>query len=198
MREDPLGPIYAPTYVTEKPERKALGKSAASSLVTLVLILLVAFTVFSVLAPFIGWEVSTVVSGSMEPRLHTGSIIITRPIDPEDIKVGNIILFEKSDVNTIHRIVSVETTPKLRFYAKGDANKDRDPSPIYPDEVKGILFGQIPYLGFLFSIVKTPLGLVLTIGIPSLLLLAVEINRKFIRNDGMDKVDKFFWPEGEY
>jgi signal peptidase len=58
-----------------------------------VIILFMAAAVFTFLAPHFGWRVDTVFSGSMEPELKVGGVVVTRPVEAEDIKVGDIITF---------------------------------------------------------------------------------------------------------
>lgn len=55
-----------------------------------VIILLMTAAALTFLAPHLGWSVDTVFSGSMEPKLKVGSVVITRPAEPQDIRVGDI------------------------------------------------------------------------------------------------------------
>ena len=57
------------------------------------IVMFMAVAVFIYAAPHIGWSVNAVVSGSMEPALQTGSLVVTRPMEAEDIEVGDIKTF---------------------------------------------------------------------------------------------------------
>jgi signal peptidase I len=58
-----------------------------------VLIILAAAVI--ILAPYAGWRMDTVLSGSMEPSIHVGSLIIVQPVDASQVKAGDIIAFSR-------------------------------------------------------------------------------------------------------
>ncbi|PJA51231.1 signal peptidase I, partial [Candidatus Shapirobacteria bacterium CG_4_9_14_3_um_filter_36_12] len=70
-----------------------------------------------------------VVSGSMEPTIKTGSIVLTKPVNPKEIKVGDIVAFtspsNSKDV-ILHRIFGIKSESPLRFSTKGDNNNPPD------------------------------------------------------------------------
>ncbi len=115
------------------------------------------------------FEVKIVQSGSMEPEIKTGSLIVMRPTG--DYQVGDIITFyfERGDqVPTTHRIVEVDEIGRgISYLTKGDANNAPDPRPIPRTQVLGEVFFSIPYMGFILDFAKKPLGFVLLIGIPA-------------------------------
>ena len=94
------------------------------ALVVLLALLLVGARLF-------GLQVYTVLSGSMEPTYHTGSLIYVKKVDPYTIRDGQVITF-MLDENTIatHRVVGVvpdeEDSTVVRFRTKGDANETED------------------------------------------------------------------------
>ena len=72
-----------------------------------------------------------VLSGSMEPTYHTGSLIYVKKVDPFTIEPGTPITFMMSeDVIATHRVVGVvpdeEDSTVIRFRTKGDANDAED------------------------------------------------------------------------
>ena len=115
-----------------------LAKGALSGALALVLVCVVALAALSVLGPLAGWHVNAVISGSMEPAVHTGDVIITRPVAPGQVAVGEIILFRpaRGESFVAHRVVAVARDPDLHFVTKGDANNDRDPSPVSPGQAR--------------------------------------------------------------
>ena len=74
-----------------------------------VIILLMAAAAFTFLAPRFGWSVDTVFSGSMEPQLEVGGVVVTRHVAAEEIQVGDIITFypPASEQLTSHRVTAV-------------------------------------------------------------------------------------------
>jgi len=143
----------------------------------LLLFLIISGSFFTIISPFFGWRTEVVISGSMEPAILTGSVVIVRPIVPDTIRKGDIIMFSSLDMKslTTHRVVNVEYEPTLQFITKGDANKNSDITPIVPDQIVGIVTVTIPYLGILTQFIKTPLGFTLFFLIPAMILIGREV-----------------------
>jgi signal peptidase len=156
-----------------KPQTKRVGRVAA----ILLLILIISGSLFTIVSPFFGWRTEVVISGSMEPAIQTGSVVIVRPIVPDTIQKGDIIMFSSLDMKslTTHRVVKVEYEPTLQFITKGDANKNSDITPIVPGQIVGIVAVTIPYLGILTQFIKTPLGFTLFFLIPAMILIGREV-----------------------
>jgi signal peptidase len=156
-----------------KPQIKRVGRVAA----ILLLFLIISGSLFTIVSPFFGWRNEVVISGSMEPAIQTGSVVIVRPIVPDTIRKGDILMFSSLDMKslTTHRVVNVEYEPTLRFITKGDANKNSDITPIVPGQIVGIVAVTIPYLGILTQFIKTPLGFTLFFLIPAMILIGREV-----------------------
>lgn len=142
-----------------------------------VIILLMAAAAFTFLAPCFGWSVDTVFSGSMEPELKIGGVAITRPVEPEDIKAGDIITFYPplSEQLTSHRVIAVADGSPIHFQTKGDANENADPFLVPAENVTGKVCFHIPYFGYATQFIKTPLGILLTLCLPGLVIIAMEM-----------------------
>jgi signal peptidase len=108
----------------------------------------------------------TVLSGSMEPIYHVGSVIYVSEVDPASLKVGDVITF-RLPLGTVvtHGIVDIlgENPQSRSFITKGEANDDFDGSPVPADAVIGKAVFSIPFLGYLSEFVRQPAGL-LTLG----------------------------------
>jgi len=156
-----------------RPRLKRVGRVAA----ILLLILVISGSLFTIISPFFGWRTEVVISGSMEPAIQTGSVVIVSPIVPDTIRKGDIIMYSSLDKKslTTHRVVTVESEPTLRFITKGDANKNSDIIPISPGQIVGIVAFTIPYLGLLTQFIKTPLGFSLLFLIPAGILIGYEV-----------------------
>ena len=108
---------------------------------TIIVAIVVILALLLVGARVVGLQVFTVLSGSMEPTYHTGSLIYVKKVDPYTIEPGQPITF-MLDENTIatHRVVGIvpdeEDPTVIRFRTKGDANDAEDGSA--PDSVCGI------------------------------------------------------------
>lgn len=140
----------------------------------------------------VGLQVFTVLSGSMEPTYHTGSLIYVKKVDPQDIQAGQVITFMlNEDTVATHRVVAVvpdEEDPEVvRFQTKGDANEAVDGSLVHCRNVIGTPVFTIPYLGFLASFIQQPPGIYLAIAFGALLLLFVFIPDVLSEEEGRKK-----------
>ena len=152
-------------------------KKIAEYLLTGLVILLLLTAVLTFFAPRFGWQVDTVLSGSMEPAIPTGSILVSRPVTPDEINIGDIITFSGSgrDRFITHRVTAIGQSNGIVFTTKGDANNAVDPLTVPAEHVVGKVLGFIPFLGFILSFVKTPIGMILTLVIPGLLIIGLEL-----------------------
>jgi len=137
-------------------------RKAADYLFTGLTILPMAAVVLTLVATCFGWRLDAVLSGSMEPELKVGSIVITRPVQAEDISTGDVVTFRSptSDLPIVHRVVASEDGSF--FQTKGDANEIADPLAVPAQDIVGKVCFHIPYLGYVANFVKTPFGIVLT------------------------------------
>ena len=131
-------------------------------------------------ARIFGLQVFTVLSGSMEPTYHTGSLIYVKKVDPFSITKGQPITFllDEKTVAT-HRVVGVvpdeEDTTVIRFRTKGDANEAEDGTLVHYKNVIGEPVFSIPYLGYLAEYIQHPPGMYVAISAGAVLLLLVFI-----------------------
>lgn len=143
------------------------------AVVVLLALLLVGARIF-------GLQVFTVLSGSMEPTYHTGSLIYVKKVDPFTIQPGQPITFmlDEKTVAT-HRVVGVvpdeEDTTVIRFRTKGDANEAEDGTLVHYKNVIGEPVFSIPYLGYLAEYIQHPPGMYVAISAGAVLLLLVFI-----------------------
>lgn len=122
-------------------------------------------------------SVKIVQSGSMEPAIQTGSIVVIMP--KETYAVGDVITFgeeSETSIPTTHRIVAdIISGGQIRFETKGDANEEKDSGSVAVSEVIGKVLFSIPYIGYLLDIAKKPWGFVFLIGIPAGIVVIDEI-----------------------
>ena len=147
---------------------------------TAIVAVAVAMALLLVGARLIGLQVFTVLSGSMEPNYHVGSIIYVKKVDPATLKEGDAISFLLSkDTVATHRIVEVipdENNPHvIRFRTKGDNNDIVDTNLVHCENVLGKVVGTIPLLGYVSDFVQHPPGTYIAIGGLAILVLAVFV-----------------------
>ena len=117
-------------------------KKLWSVLSTLIVIAVVALAILLAGVRIVGLTPYVVLSGSMEPTYHTGSLIYDKKVDPFTLKEGDVITFMVSeDTLATHRIVGVvpdEDEPgTIRFRTKGDANDAEDGTLVHYKNVVG-------------------------------------------------------------
>lgn len=152
-------------------------KRALSWAVNIILIWLLVIVVAIFLLPrFGGWRFDAVLSGSMEPALHVGGVVLIKSVEPLNITTGDIIAYRSGESLITHRVVEVIES-ELSFITKGDANEDPDLLPTPASSVVGKVIFDVPYLGYLAAFVKTRLGFLLTIFLPGLAIIGLELKK---------------------
>ena len=117
-----------------------------------------------------GYSIFRVSSGSMEPELMVGDIILDKTVDnPEDLKVGDVITFKSGDYGDLlvtHKVIKApyEENGKLMLQTKGIANEVED-KPICVDNVKGIMICKVDYLDTVYNVFLSPWGLLILIAL---------------------------------
>ena len=128
-----------------------------------------------------GYHVFTVLSGSMEPTLAVGDVVVEAPLAPRDARVGDVITFRSPGDQArllTHRIVRVRATGHtVAFVTRGDANTGTEHWSIPEDGVLGRVSYRVPKLGYLTNRLGSRFGRLGLIVIPALLLGLYELER---------------------
>ena len=142
---------------------------------TFMLVIVVLLVGFMFIGPIFGWETHPILSGSMEPALKVGEVILTKPVKLEEIEIGDIITFRTGEQTVTHRVVNIiEIDEKPYFQTKGDANEEPDSNLVSSEgeEIRKVVF-HILYLGFAAQFMKNKWVFLLLIGIPALILIGM-------------------------
>lgn len=165
---------------------------------TVLVALVVVLAVLLVGVRVVGLTPYVVLSGSMEPTYHTGSLIYVKSVDPFAIEEGTPITF-MMDEDTIatHRVVGVvpdeEDASVLRFRTKGDANEAEDGTLVHYKNVIGTPVFSIPYLGYVSDYITNPPGMYIgftALALLILLLFAPDLLRAADRADKKAEAEK--------
>lgn len=137
---------------SKKKRRKSPAQRAVSCLSmlgTLLLILLVLICLPLTLPRFFGYHIYSVVSGSMEPAIPTGSLVYIHETEPEDVAEEEVIAFygarDSASIIT-HRVVENRTLMG-EFITKGDANQTVDMNPVPYENFIGKVVYFLPGAG---------------------------------------------------
>lgn len=123
------------------------------------------------------YKLMIVQSGSMEPSIKTGSVVVVKPSD--SYKIGDVITFgpfTKTKPPTSHRVfdIRVETGQPI-YITKGDANNAPDAREVFHSEVMGRILFDVPYIGYAIASAKKPFGFVALILIPAVIITTDQI-----------------------
>ena len=147
--------------------------SAGQLLVTVVLLAVVSpFVVFAVPHAIGADDGFVVLSGSMEPALSPGDVVIVDASVP--VEVGDVITYRTGadTVPTTHRVVGVQDGG---YETKGDANENADTGLVAPEGVIGGVVLTIPVVGHVILWANTPVGYVTLVVAPLVLLGVTEL-----------------------
>ncbi len=146
-----------PSAPLPAPERhgwlRRLGAVTAWTIAVLMGVLIVGLVIVPRL---FGAEPFTVLTGSMRPLMPPGTMIIVRPVEFTDLRVGDVITYQLESGQAAvvtHRIVSIDIGddgPRLR--TQGDANPSADIEPVRAEQVRGEVWYWVPYIGYVTSV----------------------------------------------
>jgi signal peptidase len=128
------------------------------SLAWLLILAIGAMIAVAVVVPRVGGAVPYVIeTGSMQPGLPPGTLVVVRPVAPERIAIGDVVTYQlvsgQPEVVT-HRVVAqgIDMTGKPRFRTQGDANNAADPGWVQPVQVRGERWYAVPLLGYVTTL----------------------------------------------
>lgn len=106
-------------------------------------------------AGILGYNYKTVLTGSMEPAIPVGSIVITK--EQSSYEIEDIISFQEKGSVITHRIISID---RERYITKGDANNVADTEEVQQKQILGKVILTIPLLGYLVMWLMSPVGII--------------------------------------
>lgn len=124
-----------------------------------------------------GYQLKTVLSGSMEPDIQTGSLIAIESTGTDmrsNFKKNDVITFQDEENNLItHRIMDVTPTTDsgILYTTQGDNNNAPDSQPVLAENVVGEYQGfTIPYAGYVINFAQSPNGILILMIVPGVLI----------------------------
>lgn len=123
------------------------GRVVVATAARAVIATLFGLALWSAAPALLGWHPTTVMTGSMEPRLEPGDVVVSRPVTPVEIRLGQILLADDPDRAghlRMHRFVDPGRDGTI--VTKGDANPQADSTPIERSAVLGVASLRIPFV----------------------------------------------------
>jgi signal peptidase len=201
-----LKPTFFPTEIywqnyTNAFEKANMGRLFMNTLyvgvVSTLLSLIIVIALLLVGVRALGVKPYTVLSGSMEPNYHVGSIVYVKKVDPFSLKEKNVITYVIGNGTVVtHRIVEViyddeENPTQVSFRTKGDNNNTEDGGePVPASNVLGKVVFTIPLLGYVANLVQNPVGRVMTVCVCvciAILFFLPDLLDKWLKEDGEEE-----------
>ena len=131
---------------------------------TLLLVAVILTAVPLTVPRLLGFQIYSVVSGSMAPAIPTGSLILVSPAAPELIREGDVIAFQSGGAVVTHRVVR-NMAAYGEYTTKGDANETEDFNTVPYADLLGKVVIHVPVLGELMSLYASPGGKIYALGV---------------------------------
>ena len=155
---------------------KKTAKKIWNIVSTVLVVLIVVIAALLVVTRLTGMRAYTVLSGSMEPTYHVGSLVFVKSAEPLSIQPGDPITYLVADKTVVtHRCVEVlpdENDPSvLRFRTKGDANDVEDGALVHGNNLIGKAVFSVPLVGFAANYIQHPPGTYVAIAAAAVIVL---------------------------
>lgn len=130
----------------------------------------------------LGYKAMIVLSGSMQPLLESGDLIIVKEADMANVNENDVITYRNTTGTFVtHRIVNKMVKDGDSFFiTKGDANNIEDQEIVTHNQVEGRLLFSIPKAGYVVNFLKSGRGFILLV-LTVTTILIIGIVKKYIQ-----------------
>jgi signal peptidase I len=135
----------------------------------------------AVVPVFIGNKALVIISGSMVPAISTGSVVVVRPVDANQLAIGDVIAYspEAGGIPIVHRIIGIREEAGARFFStQGDANQTADAKEVALPASAWKLWYSVPWLGYVINFSFSRTGFIMMVIVPLLGLGALMLKDK--------------------
>jgi signal peptidase len=150
--------LYTNAAIFKRINREIKIKKILNFIVYIILIPLLIYNISLIIQNFVnptetpnffGIKTYVIISGSMEPQINIGDIVVIKSVSDDELQTGDIISFKKGQSVITHRIASIDTNENGEkvIVTKGDNNNTEDSGTISFDDVEGKLIKIIPKFG---------------------------------------------------
>lgn len=149
--------IYTTEEITKKLNRKRIIKDVFKVIIYPIIILVLICNIILLIqkitspdkiASLFGYKAFVISSGSMEPTLNIGDIVITKETKQEQIQKNNIITFMEDGYTVTHRVADIiEKDGDTYYQTKGDNNNTYDAELVKYEDIEGVYVFKINSIG---------------------------------------------------
>ncbi|HEX3265677.1 MAG TPA: signal peptidase I [Candidatus Limnocylindrales bacterium] len=162
----------------------------AAALGVVVVAVLLPLTIFLTSSWLAGWQLMSVLTGSMQPTYPVGSLLVIGQIDAAAVQPGMAIVFHDPAEPArlvAHRVIGIATESPLAFVTQGDANPARDPNPVPARLVRGHVLWSVSGLGTAMEWLQWPRSFLVLVLLPLGLLGSAELRPRIRQLRGRSK-----------
>ncbi len=118
-----------------------------------------------------GIHINVIATGSMEPEIKVGDVIISKSYSGQELKVGDVVSYvsksgEIAGNLITHQIIAIEEDANgLVITTKGTASATAD-APIKDSEIVSVMLFNSKLIGFIYGIITHPVGFIAIVVVP--------------------------------
>lgn len=161
-----------------------------ASVILVVFITLSGYVVFA-LAMGTSTPLVVVTSGSMQPALHRGDLLVIQARSEDQINVDDIVVYNADWLDTpiVHRVIEIieDTDDERLFKTKGDYNYNNDSGYRVIDDIIGVVILTIPFVGHISLFIQTIEGKIIVFAIILLLVVGPEARERIRKAESHNK-----------
>lgn len=162
--------LYTEEAINKRKNNAQLIKSIISTILYILLIPLLMYNISLIIQAvtnptktpnFFGIKTYVIVSGSMEPELNIGDIVIAKEVEADELQIGDIISFRQGQSIITHRIVAInQEDEKTTYTTKGDNNNTEDTNLVEINLIEGKMIKKVPKIGKISMLLKGKITLI--------------------------------------
>lgn len=138
--------IFEGTY--SKSNFAIAHKDKKKNIISTSILLIVVVLMIMLISCEFRYGIVVIGSESMTGTLNKGDAVIYEKYNNQEIRKGQVIIFDYGNIKTIHRVVSIRNVNNVvRYYTKGDANGREDDSYRLSSDIEGLVKLKIKYIG---------------------------------------------------
>lgn len=163
--------LYTSQEISKRKNIEIKTKKIWNFIIYFILIIIMTYNISlifqSILNPnktpsFLGIKTYVIISGSMEPNINIGDIVITKESD-EELQIGDVISYRKGQSVITHRITNIikEENGDTKYRTKGDNNNTEDSEEILIENIEGKVIKVVPKLGEITLLLQNKISIII-------------------------------------
>lgn len=151
--------IYTEKEIRKKLNRKKIRKNIIKAIIYPIIILILVCNIILMvqkiqnpqeIPSIFGYKMFIIVSGSMEPNLKIGDMVVVKETSQDKINKGDIITFTEAEYQVTHRVMDIiEKDGQNVYQTKGDANNANDSGLLKYENIEGKYVLKIEKIGLI-------------------------------------------------